>query len=174
MTVTYILAFCRVAVGLLFLASFLGKIRDLEAFRLAIVKFHLLPEQMSQATALLILGGELLIVLCLLVGGVLLLPGFVLAVILLCVFSSAIVHALVRKHRIACNCFGNSEKELSPINLYRNAGLLLCAAGGYSVQSGWQTGLQPLSWLQWLLVALGAAVFVLLWTQLEEVVQLFR
>src|SRR2546423_750268 len=93
MIATYLLAFCRIATGLIFLTSFLGKVRELEGFRQAVADFRLLPKDMSKGAAFLFLGGELLVVVCLLVGGVLLLPGFVLAILLLCVFSAAIALA---------------------------------------------------------------------------------
>ncbi|QBD75486.1 hypothetical protein EPA93_05500 [Ktedonosporobacter rubrisoli] len=174
MLVSYIFAFCRVAIGLLFLASFIGKLRAGTQFRQTINDFRLISPRLSQGAATLFLCCELAIVVCMIFGNFLLLPGFLLATLLLCVFSGAIALGLLRKRQVPCNCFGASSQVISPVDLYRNAGLLLCAAGGCGIQSLLKQALQALNWVEWLPVALGAAIFVLLWTQLGELIQLFR
>ncbi|QBD80546.1 hypothetical protein EPA93_33080 [Ktedonosporobacter rubrisoli] len=171
---SYVLAFCRMAVGLLFLISFLGKMREPAKFRQTITDFRILPVGLSQMAAFLFLGAELVTVLCMLLGDVLLLPGFLLASLLLLVFSGALAIVLMRGQRTACNCFGNNTKPIELTDLFRNAGLLLCAAGGCGIQSWLNQTLQPLGWLQWLPVTLRATIFVLLWTQLGDLLQLFR
>jgi uncharacterized membrane protein YphA (DoxX/SURF4 family) len=84
----YLLAFCRVALGLVFLVSSLSKVRDLAQFRQTIRAFHLLPSALSGMAALLFIGGEGTVVVMVVIGGPLLLPGFVLGGGLLLLFSS--------------------------------------------------------------------------------------
>jgi hypothetical protein len=72
----------------------------------------------------LIVGGELGIVICMLLGSNLLLPGFLLASALLLTFSGALAVVMAHKQRLSCHCFGaNSEQIFSPVDLWRNAGL---------------------------------------------------
>lgn len=71
-----ILAFCRIAIGLVFLSSFLGKVQANATFRQTITDFRMLPPSQSQKAALLFLAGELGIVVCMVFGEAFLLPSF--------------------------------------------------------------------------------------------------
>jgi hypothetical protein len=168
-----IFAFCRLAIGLAFLLAFVGKARNIQQFSRTITSFYLLPAQLSMAAAFLILGGELSIIVCMLLGSAFLLPGFLLALALLLSFSGALAIVLGKKQSISCNCFGTNNQPVSSADLWRNAGLVLCAAGGCYAQGGFPHA-QPLNPIEWLLVALMATAFVLLWTQLGTLIQLFR
>lgn len=170
----YIVAFCRVVTGLVFAFSGLSKARDLSRFRKAILGFELLPHYMSGLAALLFLGGEFGVVLLLAIGGSFLFAGFVLAALLLLIFCSALASALVRKLHISCNCFGASQKPVTVMDIWRNVGFLLCATGGCALLSWIQGRRESLGGLEWLLIGLGAGAFVLVWTQLEDIAQLFR
>ena len=131
----YILAFCRLVIGLGFLIAFVGKVRNIQSFQQTITHFRLVPTKLSTATAFLILAGELGIIVCMMLGSAFLLPGFLFALILLLTFSSALAIVIVRKQRVSCNCFGVSSQPASPIDLWRNTGLGLCAAGGCGIQN---------------------------------------
>jgi hypothetical protein len=170
----YVLAFCRVTLGLTFLLAFVGKVRDLAGFRKAIINFRLLPPGLSTGVVWLALGAEVGIVVGMLLGESWLLPGFLLALILLSIFSTALTIVLVRKQRTTCNCFGMSNHPISAADLWRNGSLLVCAAGGCGIQGWYGAFIGSPGVLEWLLVAGGASVFVLLLTQLGELVQLFR
>src|SRR5260370_37238522 len=98
----YILAFCRVAIGMVFAISSFSKARDIAQFQQAIVGFHLLSQRLSNLAALLFLGGEIAVVLLLLIGGPLLLPGFALALLLLLMFCAALASVLIRKLHTPC------------------------------------------------------------------------
>lgn len=169
----YILAFCRLTIGLVFLVAFIGKVRDIKAFQLAITNFRLLPTTWSFRLACLILGNEVSIILCMIFGSVFLLPGFLLAAALLLAFSAALAFVIARKQRIHCNCFGTSNQEVGQSDLYRNGGFILCAVTGCVTQQ-WSSQSPILDVLQWILIALAVTVFVLLWTQLQVLLQLFR
>ncbi len=55
----YTLAFCRAVTGLVFVISFLRKVRDLSVFERTILRFRLLPAWMNRAAAFLFLSGDL-------------------------------------------------------------------------------------------------------------------
>ena len=168
----YLLAFCRVALGLVFLFSSFGKIRRMGAFVQAIQRFRLLPVSLSAPAAVLFLCGGCLVVLCLGTGGSFLLPGFGLALLLLLLFSSALVSVIIRNIHASCNCFGSNEKEVTQTDLWRNAGFILCTLGGCVVWKG--AAQEALSLEAWAVTGLGALVFVAIWLQLQEIVSLFR
>lgn len=170
----YLLVFCRVAIGLVFAISSFGKAREFATFQQAVAGFHLLSRQWSKLAALLFLGSEFAVVLFMVVGGPLLFSGFALAILLLLIFCVALASVLARKLQTACHCFGSSDKPVTLVDIWRNVGLLLCAGGGCEALI-WTRGAQErLEGIAWLLIALGAGVFVILWIQLGEIVQLFR
>lgn len=170
----YLLAFCRVAIGLVFAISSVSKARDVARFQRAVVGFQLLSRQLSNFAAFLFLGGECAVVLLMIIGGPLLLFGFVLALLLLLLFCIALASVFARRLRVTCHCFGASEKPVTLVDIWRNGGLLLCAAGGCEALI-WTRGVQErVEGIAWLLIALSAGAFVMIWIQLGEIVQLFR
>lgn len=170
----YMLAFCRVVIGLTFVVSSVSKVLHMAQFRQAISNFHILPGRLSGIAAMLFLCSEFAVVVFVLIGGPLLLFGFALASFLLVLFCIALVSVLVRRIRISCNCFGTSTKRVSHFDVWRNVGFLLCAFGGCGTLA-WTKGSQwnP-SLLEWGLIGLGAVVFVVIWLQLGVIAQLFR
>src|SRR5579871_6128532 len=113
---TYLLAFCRMATGLVFATAIFGKMRDVAAFQQALYGFHLLSRRLSNLAALLFLGGEVAVVLLLLIGGPFLLYGFALAILLLLIFCMALASVLVRKLHTSCHCFGVSSKPVTHLD----------------------------------------------------------
>jgi len=170
----YILAFCRVVIVLVFAISSFSKVRDIPKFKQAILGFHLLPRHLSGPIALLFLYGEFAVVLLTLIGGPFLLPAFALATLLLLIFCAALASVLARRLQTACNCFGSSEKSVSSADIWRNLGFILCATVGCGVLTWTRDAHVSLNSIEWLLASLGALVFVLIWIQLGEIVQLFR
>lgn len=170
----YLLAFCRVAIGLVFAISGFSKARHLAQFQQAIYGFHLLSRRLSNLAAPLFLCGEFTVVVFMLVGGPLLLPGFVLAILLLCLFCGALASVLVRKLHTSCHCFGSSSRPVMPVDIWRNVGFLLCAGGGCEALSLTQGEQGSLAWIGWLFIGLAAGAFVALWIQLGDIVQLVR
>jgi hypothetical protein len=137
----YLLAFSRIALGLLFAYSFVTKARDVTQFAETIGRFDLLPRRWSKTVALLFLGGEAAVVILIIAGGRLLPLAFALAGLLLAVFSLALLLALRRGIETACNCFGASEKPLTYYDVGRNAGFIACSVLGWWLAT--QTPLQP-------------------------------
>jgi hypothetical protein len=168
MLIAYLLAFCRLALILVFLLSSIGKARDLTSFERAIAGFQILPRSLAVAAAWLFLAAEAAVVALLIEGA--LLPGFALALVLLLAFSAALASALYQRLPASCNCFGSSKQSLSRFDLWRNAGLIVCAVAGCGAAA---TG-RPygLGLAEWLLLGASALVFVAIWLQLGEIMAL--
>lgn len=170
----YLLAFCRVVVGLAFALSGISKALNLAQFRQAIRNFNLLPSWLSGIAAVLFLCSEFAVVILVILGGPLLAIGFSLAIFLLLLFCIALVSVLIRRIRTSCNCFGPGAKLVSRSDVWRNIGFMLCALGGWA-GLGWTRNTQGnLGLLAWVLTGLGAGAFVVIWIQLGEIVQFFH
>ena len=167
----YSLEFCRMTVGLVFAVAFLGKVRSPRALARTISKFDLLPRRAATPVAYLFLAGEGAVVVLMTAAGTPLRIGFTLSFLMLAAFSAALASALRRDLDISCNCFGASETRLSRAHLVRNAGFMACALGGLAI-----SGTNPAALGAWelSLVALATAVFVAVWSQLDQVVSLLR
>ena len=170
----YLLAFCRVVIGLTFMVSSVGKVLNIAQFRQTICNFRILPGWLSGVAAMLFMCGEVAVVVFVVIGGSLLVVGFSLAIFLLLLFCIALLSVLVRRIRTTCNCFGASAKQVSHLDVWRNAGFILFALGGYGSLAEAKGTQVNLSLLGWGLIGLGAVVFVIIWIQLGEIIQLFR
>lgn len=166
-----VLIFCRVVVASVFALSATGKALDFRAFRESVSDFRLLPHSWSKAMAWSFLGAEIVIVLLMAIGKNTLLIGFLLATGLLVVFSVALVVALHRNARMICNCFGRTERPISPYDVARNALLVLCCLAGVQALVGPSYGLAVVDHV---LIGLIAASFVVLVTNLRDVVETLR
>lgn len=171
---TYLLAFCRVTIGLTFALAAGRKALSFGEFHQVLRRLRLLPPALLLPAALLCVGSEALVAVLMICGGWFLPVGFALSALLLVIFSGALLSALLRHISTACHCFGPGHRPLSRTDLWRNLGLFLCALGGYAGASWNQLAATRLDAGGWLLAGLGAAAFVLIWTQLAELVQLFR
>lgn len=133
--IPYLLMIARMVVAFTFAISLVGKVRNLSSFEEAISRFEILPKWLDRSAAILFLSAELVVVILLLIGGKLLWLGFALAFFLLLVFSVALTSVIMRQIRTECNCFGSSNGIISPVHLWRNGGLLLCALTGWVIVS---------------------------------------
>lgn len=166
----YLLAFCKITLGLLFLVSFLSKLKNFSQFVTTVSNFQLLPMSLTQLAAVLVLISELLIVLFLFKWQVI---AFCLASMLLVIFSAAFASVLARNIQTTCNCFGTSQHPISQVDLFRNFGFLLCSCGGgwLATKSEATVSLAP---LHLGIIGVIAFVFVLIWAQLGEIYRLFQ
>ena len=169
----YGLTFCRVVIELVFLFSSVGKLRNISQFQQTITNFRLLPARMSRPTSLLFVGAEVAVVLLVALGGRFLPPGFLLAIILLLIFSGALISVLARQIQTSCNCFGSNERPVTQADIWRNAVFVLCALGGSSLTLG-RISPEGLELVTWLLIGGIAIIFVLTASFLGDIVQLFR
>lgn len=95
----------RGVLGLLFLTSSLGKLRDVRGFAAGLRAYRILPASIVPVVALLLPLLELGLALALLLGLALPFAGLLSAGLLL-VFSAAVVVNLRRGRPIACTCHG--------------------------------------------------------------------
>jgi len=168
------LTFSRLALGLIFAASSLGKLRDFPAFERAITNFQILPRQLVRVSAYIFLAGELAVVALLLIGGRLLAPGLTLAILLLATFCVALLSVRVRRIRTPCHCFGSSRRPVTLFDVWRNVGFILCALLGIWSVSALSDTPMELSLGEIGLLGMMAAGFVALSVSLGEVIELFR
>ena len=75
----YLLAFCRVATGLIFTISSVGKAWNISKFRQSIIGFGFFDKRLSSVVAIFVLCGEIAVILLVVIGGPLLLLGFLLS-----------------------------------------------------------------------------------------------
>ena len=174
MIALYTLAFCRIVIGLVFGYSFLRKVVNIPAFEQTITQFRVLPQRFSRIAALLFLGGEFAVTFLLIAGGSFLSLGFFLSIFLLLLFCSALLSVLHRNIRTSCNCFGSTQKQVSAIEVLRNIGFLSCAVTGCAILAVSNNGQGQLGLFEWGLIGLGTAVCFVIWTQLSEIVHIFR
>lgn len=174
MLLPYLLAFCRIVIGLTFTYSFLAKVRNVDQFAQAITDFQLLPRGFSRPLAILFLAGELIVAVMVLIGDQFLSWAFVLAVLLLSIFTVAEVSVLTRNIQTSCHCFGASEEPVTYHDVWRNIGYIVCSLVGRQIwllMEG-SPGNQTLAEL--VLVSPIAIVFVVVWTHLRHMVRLFQ
>lgn len=170
----YILTFCRIVTGFVFVASFWGKVQNINQFVQTITNFKLLHSRYSRPLALLFLLGETTVVALLFVGKQLLPAAFGLAALLLVAFSVALISILVRNIQTSCNCFGSDPNPVTYADVGRNVGLILIVVFGIVASKlVGQTGGQ-LTAVDSLLMAIAAAIFLIIWLNLRDVLQLFQ
>lgn len=126
----HLLLSCRLALGAIFVYAGLLKALDVTSFAGSIVNYQLLPELLNYLAAATLpyiemLAGSLLLIRRHVRGAALLLGG------LTGVFMIALASVLIRGLDIDCGCFGVAAPTSAVTALWRNAGLLLLAAGAF-------------------------------------------
>ena len=165
MHLPYGLAFCMIVIGIVFALSSFAKLKDLTTYIEATGHFRLLPQVLVPISAIFFLLSEIMTVILLIFWPM---AAFVLALILLTVFSIALASVLIRRISTTCNCFGASKHPISVTDLVRNAGLLLCASAGLYLSIDAQH-LTQLSLLEWIIIGFFSSVVAMLWTQISEI-----
>jgi uncharacterized membrane protein YphA (DoxX/SURF4 family) len=168
----WIVLFCRISLGLVFSISAISKAFKIQPFEKAVESFEILPRRFTRPAAFLFVAGEFMTAIMLAIGNSVLPMGFILAALLLLVFSTALAIALWRKMRISCNCFGPTQSIISIYDLWRNGGFVICAfmgLGAITISSGQQR------FMIWdiILVTVLATVFITIWTNLADIAWLF-
>jgi uncharacterized membrane protein YphA (DoxX/SURF4 family) len=131
----FVILLARLVLGVVFILASVDKIASPEAFSVSVEAYRLLPFPTVNIFALLVPWLELL---C----GVFLLAGYMIrgssliASILLCLFTFAILSAMARALNIDCGCFGGAYR--APVSWTRvgeDLGLLVLALYVYIVSS---------------------------------------
>lgn len=165
-----LIQFCRMVILITFLLAVWGKGRDLTATEQSVRVFMPGMRRYSRFAALLLVFAESLVVLLLLVGGTGMLVGFLFASSILVMFTFGIISVLKRDVATPCNCFGADQRNVATVDVYRNAGFIVLGALGFAVALAGQT--VPLPWWYWSLIVPIAVVFVLIWSNLGQFVEL--
>lgn len=173
MLAPYIVAFCRITVGLVFALAVVGKGRNFPQFVQTIAHFRIVPQQLTGSAAIVLLSTEIIVALLMLIGESLLWIGFALATLLFLIFSVALASVLKRQISTPCNCFGATTKAVSHLDVWRNIGHMVYALSGLAALMLADTGLM-LSFIGWLLMAFAATLSVVVWLQLGELIQLLQ
>ncbi len=174
MVLTYLLAFTRITLGIVFALSYFTKAANIQQFAQTITKFKILPASLSKMAAILFLCSEGIVLLLMGVGGAYLIFGFALALILLLLFSIAIISVLLRRIQTACNCFGSTEKPVSIYDVGRNISFILCALLGLNVAVILNNDISILGIGELIMISAQAFIFVLIMTYLDEFAVLFQ
>jgi hypothetical protein len=172
---SYALTFSRIALGLIFVASSIGKLRDFSAFERTVENFRVLPRQLAQVCAYVFLGGEIAILALMILGGnSFLMVGFLMAILLLSIFCIALLTVLIRRLQVPCNCFGSSQRPTSPVDIWRNVGFLACAVLGTASLTALPGATTKMTLGESVLLGMMALVFVALSVYVGEVIDSFR
>jgi len=137
MSVMGIEAVLSIALGIVFLASAVPKLRHPKGFVLAVLEYRVLPPRLSWFYARLIPPLEFLMALLLLTGTAVRFAAIVVSVLLLS-FIIAIGINLTRGRKLDCHCFGKATRR--PIGwrlLLQDAALLGAAIVVATVMSEW-------------------------------------
>ncbi|MBI0378458.1 hypothetical protein JBE27_19790 [Streptomyces albiflaviniger] len=125
----------RGLLGVIFLMSVAGKVAGRSAwgaFVTSVRDMRVVPSALVRPTALAVVGAEGLVCVLLAVptaGAALI--GFVIAAVLLAVFTTGVILALHQGVRTPCRCFGRSTTPLGIPHIARNVvlGIIACAGG---------------------------------------------
>ncbi|MFF4951433.1 MauE/DoxX family redox-associated membrane protein [Streptomyces chattanoogensis] len=130
MTAADVFLGCQVYIGIVFLASVIGKTRTRARYADFVEAVHdLAPGLPPRATARAVVVAEAVTV-ALIGPRATSRAAFILAFCLLVAFTMAISRAIRRSRRVRCQCFGASSAPVGPLHIVRNLMLLGGAATG--------------------------------------------
>jgi uncharacterized membrane protein YphA (DoxX/SURF4 family) len=136
----YVALSCRALLGMVFLVSGGSKVARRSAFRAyarAVRRLSPLSPALITPAALALIAVELAVVILLVVPlEMTVAAGFALAILLLVVFSAAVIGSLSRGERTPCQCFGRSATPLGWRHVTRNAALACVALLGLVTEPG--------------------------------------
>jgi hypothetical protein len=101
----------RLAIGVMFALSALGKLRDVRAFAFGVREYKILPERSAVPFAILVIVCEVCLAILHLAGW-LLIFAVPLGLLLLCSFLVAVSINVVRRRNVPCYCFGTGNGEV--------------------------------------------------------------
>ncbi len=170
--IAYTAVGCRVVLVAVFLAATAGKVAARAEFGRSVRRMAPVPDQFVQPMVWLVLGAESLTIALLAVPAPAATPvGFGLAVLLLTLFSGAIIRVIRRGDRESCACFGKSSQPLSLVHVVRNGLLLVIGVVGFATTL--MSSSAPRLGGVVLTLAAGLLVATLI-ARLDEIVALYR
>jgi hypothetical protein len=171
----YVVLGLRCLVGLVFVASVVGKLRGRESYaRFVVTAGQLGSGWVTTRVPVRVLSGGVIAAeaatVVLLVLPATARAGFVLAALLAVAFAAAILTALRRGDRAPCNCFGVSTRPVGRVHLVRNA--VLAAAAGLGLAADAATG--PVEPAGVVAAVVTGAVLAALVVTADDMADLFR
>lgn len=170
-SLNHISFFCRTVTVLVFLVAFVGKLSNFSQFVEVITKTRTLPSKLSSLAGLFVLLGELVVVISLIPNNeVAQTLGFGVATLLIIGFCLVQIKILAMGGNIPCNCFGQSNHNVSAEDIYRNVVLLLLTLSGLfalNANAHKHEMIQPTSWL----ISILGVISALLLTRLSSVLR---
>ena len=136
---SYVVIACRVAVGLVFACSALGKLRGRTAYAGFVDSVRALVPVLAPRAAPVLAGAVVAAEAAVALGvlsGATCRTALILAAVLLAAFGLALALAIRRRVRVPCRCFGATSEPPGAPQLIRNAGLLTVALVGAVVAAG--------------------------------------
>lgn len=122
---TYLLLAARIIVGLMFIIVGIGKISNATEFAKEIGNYGILPEQLLNIAAISVAWIELVVGLFFLFGVEIKSSGLIIF-LLLFVFTSAIVIAMVKGLNINCGCYSNiASQKVGMPKVLENIGMMI-------------------------------------------------
>ncbi|BAU87942.1 hypothetical protein SLA_7076 [Streptomyces laurentii] len=171
MTVSAIVAGCQVFIGVVFLISFIGKVRTRERYADFVKAAGELAAGLpAKASAPMVVAAEAAIVILVAIPATAV-AGFVLASALLLAFTASILVAVRRRRRVLCQCFGTSSVPVGPVHVLRNLVLPAGAATGAVLSTSSSASPNPTALVT---VVLCAAVLTWITLRTDDTAELFR
>jgi hypothetical protein len=118
----------QLAVGVVFLLSFLGKSAHLRGFIGGVQAYHVVPSRFTTGTAILIVAWELARAVTHITGSFLLAASWA-GIALLSVFGVTVTIILRRQQKVSCYCFGGEEDVISHETVLRLLSMLVAEVG---------------------------------------------
>jgi uncharacterized membrane protein YphA (DoxX/SURF4 family) len=121
----------RIILGVVFLVSSTSKIRDYWGFSASLDQWSFLPSRSRTLLAQTVIFSELIIVIFIMIPGIAIV-SWLISIFLMCIFSSAIGYALIRRQTITCHCFTSTKTNISIFDLIRNFILVFISFTGFA------------------------------------------
>ncbi len=122
----------RIAIGSIFIASSIPKLRQPYDFLASVYSYKLVGFQFGVAVAMVLPWVELFVGICL-VGGILVTGALLASIGLFAMFSLVLASVLWRGLNISCGCFNSSDTNIiSYWTFIRSASLLLASGAIYA------------------------------------------
>lgn len=168
----YLIVFSRLVIGITFAMSVVGKLRDFSAFKASVENFRLLPKALVLPVAILGILFEITVILFIVLGNQFLLIGFGIALMLLLIFTIALISLLIRNIKVSCNCFGKTKDPVSGYDVVRNIVFIACALAGLFASI--QAVATNMTYVEIGMLMLFAFIFTLLNINLSQIAALFK
>lgn len=168
---TFLLFTCKWIIGIIFFLSSKGKIERFSEFRKTVIHFQILNPSLSKIISYIIIPLEIFIVLSMAINDQTSILGFGVSIFVLIVFTISLVFVLARKINISCNCFGVSNKKISPYDILRNSFLIIISIIGFFLDL--YIPYKQASLIIVLLSALFSVVLITTLLNLSDIIKLF-